>query len=202
MANGSSSYSSNQVSSFCFRSSLFINSSTRSSYWSIHLFRAPSVSPGLASHVPLSTSDTAAMSHGVASTVWACHDISSSMPLLRFCAVALLILLELLYKDGGRVGVFGCAAPPFECSSHPPSIVCRLLLSSAIPWFCIPESNGQSSSQLMHLPPSCVPAGPWVQTPFPVVAPGECFMKGWFRAGGPFCRVFQDLPLELPLHPS
>ena len=146
--------------------------------------------------------DTAAMSHRAASTVWACCDISSLMPLLRLSAGASLILLELPHEEGGRVGGFCCVAPPFGCSFLPPSVVCRLLLLSAIPCFA-------PLSRLVYPPASsCIfprPASrqaPVFPPPVPVVAPGECFMKTWFWAGGPFFRVFQYLPLELPLHPS
>ena len=62
------SNSANLVSSFCFRSSLSTNSSTRSSCWSIYFVNV-SVSPVLSSHLPSSQPDTAVTSITVSFTI-------------------------------------------------------------------------------------------------------------------------------------
>ena len=92
--------------------------------------------------------------------------------------------------------------------NRPLDAPCALRLSAAVCSSHLLFLGFAFLSRLVYPPasscifPRAVPRQAPVFTPFPVVAPGEFLMKHWFRAGGPFSRVFQDLPLQLPLHPS
>ena len=183
----SSSTSANLVSSLCFRSSLSTNSSTRSSCWSIHLVSTLSISLGLASHLPPSTSNTSAMTLRVAFTIRACCDIISSTPRLRFSAVASLTMLELSCEDGVDGGGF----------DRPTRLFGRSLRQSGavIPRFCITEHPGLSSSCISPRPGFCQACS------FPPAPRGGSLgvlRTLRFRAGGPFSRFFLWSILSIP----